>query len=91
MSNGDRCTDTRPLGEQIGTTLILKAERRVGIISDILTILGLFVSWGSGLEGIVALCGIALKYTPLPKRFVRWIGEQGLESPEPRPRRFFNK
>ena len=68
----------RPLGEQIGKAKIAKAERRVAIMCDALTLLGLFVSWGSGIEGFVAVCGIALKYLPLSKRFLRWVGNRKL-------------
>lgn len=79
MSNDDRCsTDLRPVGEDLGAQVIAKAEKRVAVIADILTLIGLFVSWGSGLEGFVAVCGIALKYLPLSKRFMRWVGDKFL-------------
>lgn len=78
MSNDDRYTDLRPLGEEVGSQTIAKAEKRVAVVADALTLLGLFVSWGSGAEGVVAVCGIALKYAPLSKRFVRWVGEKKL-------------
>ena len=75
MSNDKRHTDLRPLGEEVGNAMVAKAEKRVATVADILTLVGLFVSWGSGVEGYVALCGITLKYAPLSKRFVRWVGE----------------
>ena len=78
MSNDDRYTDLRPLGEEIGNAVIAKAEKRVAVIGDVLTLIGLFVSWGSGLEGYVALCGVALKYLPASKRLMRWVGEKKL-------------
>ena len=78
MSKNNARTDLRPLGEQIGKKAVAKLERRVATLCDVLTLLGLFVSWGSGLEGVVAVCGIALKYLPLSKRFMRKIGERSL-------------
>ena len=78
MSNDDRYTDLSPVGEELGNAIVAKAEKRVGVIADILTLVGLFVSWGSGLEGFVAVCGIALKYLPMPKRLMRWVGNQFL-------------
>ena len=78
MKKNHARTDLRPLGEQIGNETVAKAEKRVATVCDILTLLGLFVSWGSGIEGFVAVCGIILKYLPLPKRFVRWVGNRKL-------------
>ena len=78
MSNDDRYTDLRPLGEEIGNAVIAKAEKRVATVADILTLIGLFVSWGSGLEGYVALCGVALKHLPTSKRLMRWVGDKFL-------------
>ncbi len=78
MSNDDRHTDLRPLGEEVGNAMVAKAEKRVAVIADTLTLVGLFVSWGSGLEGFVALCGIALKYLSLSRRFLRWVGNKNL-------------
>lgn len=78
MSNDDRTTSLRPLGEQEGMATVEEAERLLTTVTDILTLIGLFVSWGSGIEGFVAVCGIVLKYAPLPKRFLRWVGDKNL-------------
>ena len=78
MSNYDRSTTTRPLGEQEGMATVKEAERLLATVTDALTLVGLFVSWGSGLEGFVAVCGIVLKHFPFPKRFLRWVGNRNL-------------
>ena len=78
MSKNNAQTNLRPLGEQIGKKAVAKLERQVAVACDILTLLGLFVSWGSGIEGVVAVCGIALKYSVLSRRFVRWVGNRRL-------------
>jgi hypothetical protein len=78
MKRNHAHTDLRPLGEQVGAAKVAKAEKRVAIVCDFLTLLGLFVSWGSGLEAYVAVCGILLKYMPLSKRLMRKIGDREL-------------
>ena len=78
MSNYDRTTNLRPLPEQEGSLAVEEAERLITTVADILTLIGLFVSWGSGVEGFVAVCGIVLKHIPLPKRFLRWVGAKNL-------------
>ena len=58
--------------------MVEEAERLLAAVADVLTLVGLFMSWGSGIEGFVAVCGIVLKYVPLPKRFLRWVGSKNL-------------
>jgi hypothetical protein len=77
MSNDDRYTDLRPLGEELGKETIQRLSNRLEVIGVVMTITGLFVSLG-GIETVVGLLGLAISGLSRSQRFLRWIGERKL-------------
>lgn len=77
MSNDDRYTNLRPVGQEVGEQAVQRLSKRLEVIGAVMTVIGLFASIG-GLETVVGLVGICLSYLPRSKRLMRWVGEKFL-------------
>lgn len=70
--------DLRPVGEHEGHKHLQRALKLVEAVGVVLTITGLFVSIGGGLETVVGLAGVGLTILSRSNAFARWLGEKTL-------------